>query len=333
MRFLFIGGNGNISWYCVQRALERGYEVWELNRSMTLKTRRDIQPQVRKLTADIHDLPAVKTLLGDSRFDVVIDFICYNEADAAEAVELFSGKTDHFVFISSDSVYRRAGKNLPFREDCEQNDPERSGKYIAGKVLAERYFREAYEKNGFPVTIIRPTYTYDVIVPVSIGQNCFTAPQKFLEGRPALIAGDGTNLWEFTHSSDFASACVPLAENPDTVGEDIHIATEELLSWNEEMELLFGALGIPRYSAVHVPYEEALELTYFQERDLTAHKMWHNIHDVSKLRKYVPGWHAQVPFEQGIRETIEWLNGADVRRRLHAGRSEVLDRLYKKYGG
>ena len=49
MRILVIGGNGNISWYCVDEALRRGHEVWELNRSQTCRTRREIQPEVHKL--------------------------------------------------------------------------------------------------------------------------------------------------------------------------------------------------------------------------------------------------------------------------------------------
>lgn len=330
MKILFIGGNGNISWYCVEEALKRGHEVWELNRSMTLATRRDIQPEVHKLTADIHDLNKTKELLDGSRFDAVVDFICYNESDAQEAISLFKGSCGHFIFISSEAVYKRAGKNFPFREDCEQNDPDNSDYYIRGKVKAERVFREAMAE-GFPVTFVRPAYTYDVIVPVSIGHNCFTAPQKFLDGFPALIAGDGTNIWAFTHSSDFARALIPLVENPDTIGEAFHIATDEWLSWNEEMEILFSALGIKEYKSIHVPYEDALKLDYFQPKDLMAQKMWHHIYDTSKVKSFVPGWKAEISFEDGIRQTLEWLYGKDVRRRINHKHSEELDKLYKKY--
>lgn len=330
MKILFIGGNGNISWYCVEEALKRGHEVWELNRSMTLFTRRDIQPCVHKLTVDIHDLSKTRKLLEGSHFDVVVDFICFNESDAREAISLFKGRCAHFIFISSEAVYKRAGKNLPFKEDCEQNNPDLVDHYIGGKVRAEQIFMDALSE-GFPVTIIRPAYTYDVIVPVSIGHNCFTAPQKYLDGLPALIAGDGTNIWAFTHSSDFARALIPLAENPDTIGKSFHIAADEWLSWNEEMEMLFSALGIKEYKAIHVPYEDALELSYFQPRDLMAQRMWHNIYDTSKVKEFVPGWEAKISFEEGIRKTLEWLYGKDVRRRFNERHSVELDKLYRKY--
>lgn len=333
MKMLFIGGNGNISWYCVDLALRRGHNVYILNRSMTTKTRRAVQLGVQKLTADIHDLATVQKMLYDCAFDVVLDFICYNEKHAAEAVQLFSGKTKHFIYISSDSVYKRNARNLPYQEDCEQNNPELSGSYVAGKIMAERAFLRAYHETGFPLTIIRPAHVYDTIVPVSIGQNCFTAPQKYLDGKPALIGGDGTNLWEFTHASDFAAACIPLAENTDTIGEDFHIATEELLTWNDGMEMLFAALGIKQYRAVHIPHDEASKLDIFQDQDLTAQKLFHNLHDMSKVKQFVPEWHARVSYDEGIRRTIEWLNERPERRRIIPKYSDALDELYQKYDG
>ena len=331
MRILVIGGNGNISWYCVDEALRRGHEVWELNRSQTCMTRREIQPEVHKLTADIHDVEKIKSIVEGCVFDVVIHFICFHERDAKEAIDLFRARTKHFMFISSEAVYKRAGRNLPFRESCELNDPDRADHYVSGKIRAEAVFRRAYMESGFPVTIIRPAYTYDVIVPVSIGHNCFTAPQKYLDGKPALIAGDGTNLWAFTHSGDFAKALIPLAENPDTAGETFHIATDEWLTWNEEMELLFYALGLNQYRAIHIPYDEALLLNDFQPIDLMAQRMWHNIYDTAKVKEYVPGWKAEISFEEGIRRTIDWLQEKPVRRRYNDHHAAGLDRLYKKY--
>lgn len=332
MKILFIGGNGNISWYCVQKALERGHDVWELNRAQTLSTRRKIQKEVNKITADIHNKKAMNLILADSQFDIVVDFICFNRQDALNDIELFAHKTKHFVFISSEAIYKRAGKNLPFKENCEVNALDKVSKYIGGKIEAEEAFMTAYRNVGFPVTIVRPSYTYDTIVPVSIGHNCFTAPNLFLQGYPALIAGDGTNLWSFTHSKDFANAFIPLIEQRETIGQAFHITTNEWLSWNEEMEILFNALGIKEYRSIHVPYKEALELDYFQPKDLMGQRMWHNIYDTSKVREYVPDWKAKISFEEGIKETIEWLFLSDVHRRINPNHESELKRLYKLYG-
>lgn len=332
MKILFIGGNGNISWYCVQKSLERGHEVWELNRSQSINTRRKIQPEVKKVTADIHHYKTVKQLLNETTFDLIIDFICFNQEDAERDINLFSGKTKHFAFISSESIYKRAGKNLPFKENCPQNDPKVSSPYISGKLMAEQTFKKAKETQNFPVTIIRPAYTYDAIIPVSIGHNCFTAPNLYLQGFPALIAGDGTNLWSFTHSRDFAEALIPLLENEDTIGEAFHIATDEWLSWNEEMEILFHALGLKEFKCIHVPYEEALQIDYFQPKDLMAQRMWHNIYDISKVKSYVPNWKPKIPFEEGIKETLSWLNEKDIYKRINPAHEQELRKLSKIYG-
>lgn len=333
MKILFIGGNGNISWYCVQKALERGHEIWELNREMTRETRRAVQPEVHCIRADIRKADEVSQKLQGAKFDVICDFICFNEEQAQCDIALFRSLTEHFIFISSEAVYKRMGRNLPFKEECEKNDPNTSSSYIGGKIMAERTFMNAFYADGFPVTIIRPAYTYDVIVPVSVGQNCFTAPQMYLDGYPVLIAGDGNNLWTFTHSSDFANAFVSLLENRDTIGEAFHIASNEWLTWNEECEILVKALGIDIFKSIHIPYDDALKMDTFQPRDLMFQRMWHNIYDTSKVKSYVNGWEARISFEEGIRETIAWLNEKNIRRRINPDYKIALKNLYKKYGG
>ncbi len=333
MKILFLGGNGNISWHCVNEALKKNHEVWELNREKTLNTRRNIQPEVHKLKCDIHDIKKMKQLLDGFCFDIVIDFICFNESDAKEAVDIFMKHTKCFIFISSDSVYKRSGKNLPFKENCEKYAPYNVDMYVGGKIMAEQVFSEAYKNDNFPITIIRPAYTYDTIIPVSVGHNCFTAPQKYIDGKPALIAGDGTNLWTFTHSSDFASALIALIDNPEIVGQAFNIASDEWLSWNEEMEILFRALSIKSYKAIHIPYDEALKITCFQSKDLMAQRMWHNIYDIKKIQDYVPKWKVQISFEEGIKKTIDWLMEKDIRRRYNERYDIELNKLYIKYEG
>ena len=107
MKILFIGGNGNISWHCTQLAIERGHEVWQLNREISLATRRQIQTQVHKLKGDMRETAEVKRLLDSCSFDVVCDFICYNGEHARSDIDIFQDKIKHFFFISSESVYKR----------------------------------------------------------------------------------------------------------------------------------------------------------------------------------------------------------------------------------
>lgn len=333
MKILFIGGNGNISWYCTQLAIERGHEVWHLNREISVRTRRKTQPQVRKLKGDIRETDKIKTLLGHCSFDVVCDFICYNEEHAQNDIEIFGGKTKRFIFISSEAVYKR--NPLPstdvFTEDSEKYDISCGCEYIIGKVEAERVFMEAYHQIGFPVMIIRPSYTYDTIFPISIGHNCFTAPELILKGYPLLIAGDGKNLWAFTHSADFAAAFIRLAENNAAIGNTFNICTEEQLSWNDQSEMVLKALGAESSGVFHVPFHDALTFEEIQPRVMMLHRMKNNISSVDKLKNYVVDWKPKVPFEGGIQRTVRWLNECSCHMR-HVERIEkTLMTIYERY--
>jgi len=331
MKTLLIGGNGNISWHCVQKALEAGHEVWELNRALTRKTRRGVQPEVRQIIGDVRKNDEIDAMLGDETFDAVCDFICYNGEQAAQDIRLFRERAKQFIYISSEAVYMRKSSSLPFPETAEQYPSAVPDPYIAGKIQAERIFGSAYEKEGFPVTIVRPGYTYDTIVPSPVGQNCFTAPQKYISGYPLLMPGDGTNLWSPLHSRDFAEAFVPLLGNTGAIGEDYHITHDTLITWNELAEQLLAALGTGKPRILHIPYGDALRINAFHSEIIKRQRMWHYIFDNSKIKKAAPGWAAKTSFRDGIAETVAWLYGDDARRRINQKYDAALEEIYGKF--
>ena len=330
MKVLFIGGNGNISWWCVQKALELGFDVWELNRGVTLKTRRAIQPEIHKLTCDIRDPQGMASLLKGLEFDVVADFICFNPEQARADIELFRNITRQFIYVSTEAVYQRRGK-LPLTETTPKYSREVKCDYIKGKIGAEEEFLSAYAQSAFPVTIVRPGYTYDTIVPYSIGHNCFTASQRYLEGKPVLIAGDGNNLWTFTHSSDFASAFVGLFGHQSALGEDFHIMSDENITWNDALKIMLDMLAIKLPKYIHIPYEDVLSNERIGESELMLQKMSDFVFDSSKIKKLVPGWHAKVNFQDGIRQTYDWLFEDEQRRRINPQVDAMMESLTLKY--
>jgi nucleoside-diphosphate-sugar epimerase len=340
LKVLFIGGNGNISWYCVQESINAGHEVWILNRGITSKTRRDIQPEVHKLNGDIRNHNEVQGLLKDMEFDVVADFICYNKEQAEFDVELFRDKTKQFIFVSSVVVYQRKTKYLPFKENTPQWNAT-DYNYAFDKILAERFFRNEHERFGFPVTIVRPAHTYDTIIPVSIGHNCFTTPQRYLDGKPVLIAGDGTNLWTLTHSKDFARAFVGLFLTDGVIGEDFHITGDEWLTWLDITNILLDVLGVKNVPYLHIPASEILKLDIPISKNMSisylgkafaGQRMWCDIYDNSKIKKFVPQWKSNILFEDGIKETITWMFEKEERRRINPDLNKIMEELTVKYG-
>lgn len=331
MKILFIGGNGNISWWCVEEAIKRGYEVYELNRGMTRSTRRAVQHEVHEIIADIRDERAVLSALVDKTFDVICDFICFNDHQAEQAIRLFSGKCSQYIVISSEAVYRRESRYLPFREDTPQYDENVGDSYISGKIKVEKTFRDAYRNHGFPVTIVRPGYTYDTIIQMPVGQNCFTAPQKLIEGYPFLMPGDGENLVAPLHAKDFAKAFVGLIGNKETIGEDYHIAAEKLITWNEMAAGILLAFHLDPENILHIPYAEGIEITEFYSSVVNRQHMWHYIFDDTKIKNVVSDWGQKTSFTEGIKETTAWLLADTKRQRINSDYDRKLENIYARY--
>ena len=331
MKILFIGGNGNISWWCVEEAIKRGYEVYELNRGMTRNTRRAVQHEVHEIIADIRDEATVIRALGNETFDVICDFICFNENQARQAIRIFTGKCSQYIVISSEAVYRRESRYLPFREDTPQYGEDVEDSYILGKINVEKTFRDAYRNNGFPMTIVRPGYTYDTILQMPVGQNCFTAPRKLLEGYPFLVQGDGENLFAPLHSGDFAKAFIGLIGNKKTIGEDYHIAAEKLITLNEMAMDILLALDLNPENILHIPYAEAMRITGFYSSIVNRQHMWHYVYDNTKIKNVVFEWNQEISFAEGIRETTSWLFADTKRQRINPDYDRKLESIYARY--
>lgn len=331
MKILFIGGNGNISWHCVKKSIEQQHEVYVLNRGVTLQTRREIQREVKKIDADVRDVTKMKRILHDVQFDVVCDFIGYNGEDAKRNIQLFHNKTKQFIAISSEAIYTRHPLQLPFTEQSKKIEIEMAGSYVRGKIELEEVYMKFFAETGFPVTIIRPGYTYDTIVPNPVGHNCFTASQRYLDGYPMLIFGNGKNKYTFTHSEDFARAFITLFGKKETIGNTYQIMSENTLTWNEAAEIFLKVLNIKDRKIVHIPFEEAKKYDYFQSIDILEQRMLDNVFDVSRLKTIVPDWKTHISLEEGLIRTYEWLFANKVRQRIVPNYDEKLALLYKEY--
>lgn len=331
MKILIVGGTGNISWHCTTQALALGHEVWTLNRAATRVTRRPPPEGVNEIVIDIHHRAAVLAALGHQEFDVVANFICFNEIQARENIELFNGRTAHYIFVSSEAIYRRDSASLPFNEEAPQYAPDAVCNYVAGKIKAEREFFRKFIEADFPLTIVRPGYTYDTIVPVSLGHNCFTVPQRAIGGRPFLVGGDGNNQWTFTHSSDFARAFVALFGNSKTIGRTIQITSDFVYSWNEAIKMLANALGVPDARCLHIPPEAVLKSELGGQRELAIAKLSDAIFDNTCIKSLLPSWSAEISLEMGLQQTVAWLYEDERRMRIDPHLNEILDKLEYEY--
>ena len=191
MRVLFIGGTGVISTAVSRQAIAKGFELYLLNRG----SRPAHLPGSQRLTADIHKLEDVRVVLQDLEFDVVVDWIAYTPDDIERDMALFRGRVKQYVFISSASAYQKPPAHYLITESTPLHNPY--WEYSRNKIACEEHLMQAYRDEGFPVTIVRPSHTYDPSFPIAIGGGgTYTLDRRSIFLLNAWINEEGSkNRW------------------------------------------------------------------------------------------------------------------------------------------
>jgi len=301
MKVLFIGGTGIISSACSEYALKKGIELYHLNRGKS-KAIRSIEG-VEQITADIRNEEETKKALEKHSFDVVVDWIAFEPEHIENDIEILSGKTKQFVFISSASVYETPPLAQPVTEETPRNNP--FWKYSQNKIACEELLEKEYASNGFPYTIVRPSHTYDkTLIPLEGG---YTVLYRMLQGKPIVVHGDGTSLWTMTHHKDFAVGLVGLFGKKEALGEIFHITSDEWLTWNQIATIMADALGVTA-KIVTVPSETIARFDEEIGASLLGDKTHCMLFNNSKIKNLVPEFNCTIPFAQGAKEIVEWYN-------------------------
>jgi nucleoside-diphosphate-sugar epimerase len=319
---LLIGGTGTISHSVALRAVEQGFDVTLLNRGAT-SVRGEVEG-AEVLQADVRDILSVGEALGRREFDVVADFVAFTPQHVRGDMDFFAGRTGQYVFISSASAYQKPVMRLPITESTPLVNP--FWQYSRDKIACEDLLMGAYRDAAFPVTIVRPSHTYDeTSLPLN---GDWTAMQRMLDGKPVVVHGDGTSLWVLTHSRDFAKGFVGLLGNPTTVGEAFTITSDEVNTWDTITRTLGSALGVVPTIA-HVTSDALAAADPEMGAGHIGDRSNSVIFDNSKLRRFVPDYVATTTWAQGAREIAEW-------RLSHPERNAVdprLDALFDRLAG
>jgi nucleoside-diphosphate-sugar epimerase len=318
MKILFIGGTGTISSACSQLAAQRGIELYLLNRDESV---RNAPEAAQVLNADIRDRESVKAILGKDHFDVVVDWIAFTPEHIETDLELFRGRTDQFIFISSASVYQTPPARLPVTESTPLYNP--FWQYSRDKIACEERLMRAYREENFPVTIVRPSHTYDRASLPLAGR--YTAIDRMRKGKKVIVHGDGTSLWTLTNHRDFAKGFIGLLGNSHAIGEAFHITSDEILTWNQIYEIVAHAAGT-KADILHIPSDVIAAYDKDWGDGLLGDKSHSMIFDNAKIKKIVPDFAATIPFSRGVEEIIAW-HDADPTRQVV---DERLDKLMDK---
>ncbi len=303
MKILFIGGTGTISMAITRLLSAQGHELYLLNRGSRTS---ELPENVRIINADINDENDVRSKLSGMSFDAVGEFIGFVPEHVERDFRLFNGITRQYIYISSASAYQKLPSDYLISESTPLSNPY--WQYSRNKIACEELLMKLYRENGFPVTIVRPSHTYDErSVPLGVhGSNgSWQVLRRMLSGKPVIIHGDGTSLWTITHNSDFAKAYAGLVGNIHAIGQAFHITSDESVTWNQIYQIIADSLGVT-LDARHIPSDFLASVSdYDLLGSLIGDKANSVVFDNSKIKRTVPEFTATVRADQGIRMTVE----------------------------
>ena len=314
MKVLFIGGTGIISSACTQLAVERGIDLYLLNRGQSV---RPVPAGAKVLHGDLRDPASLAAALGDHQFDAVVNWIAFTPEHIEADLKAFGGRTGQYVFISSASAYQKPVSLLPITESTPLHNP--FWEYSRNKIACEERLTRAYREDGFPVTVVRPSHTYDqTLLPMDGG---YTVVNRMRQGKRVIVHGDGESLWVLTHHRDFAVGFVGLLGNPHALGETFHITGDELQSWNAIFRTVARAAGTSA-RMVHLPSDFIAARDPDWGAGLLGDKAHSVIFDNAKIRRAVPDFNPAISFARGADEIMAWYDADPARQVV----DEALDR-------
>jgi len=325
MKVLFIGGTGNISTAVSRLAVQRGIDLYLLNRG---KRQVDI-PGAKTLTADIHHFgEAAAALLGHT-WDVVVNWIAYTPEDVQTDFQLFRTRTRQYIFISSASVYQKPPSHPVITESTPLYNP--FWKYSQNKIACEDFLVQAYRQHDFPITIVRPSLTYDTVIPTALGGwTDFGIIQRMRRGEKIIVHGDGASLWTITHAEDFAKGFIGLLGHQQAIGHAFHITSDELLTWDQIYQAVASAAGVEA-QIVHIPSDFLAQFGEDLHGGLLGDKAYSVIFDNTKIKTFVPGYQAVIPFSEGIRGTLHWFEADPARMQTSGADDRLFDFILTAY--
>ena len=320
---LYIGGTGTISASCVRLSVESGMRVAVLNRGNNAKGRA-LPDGVESIVGDVTDEASLAAAVAGRRFDAVVDFLSFDERDAERAVRELGPVTRQYVQISSASVYGKPVLQTPITESTPTHN--RFLAYARAKLRGEEVVRRAFAEHGFPVTVVRPSHTYDDANPPLAGD--WTVVDRIARGAEVPVHGDGTSLWTLTHAEDFAVGLVGLLGNPRAIGEVFHITGGDVWTWDQIHTAIADALGVPA-KIVHVPSDlyPVVAPDWFWSELLVGDLAHSAVFDNAKITRFVPAFGQRLTFHRAVRRMLAWREAHPELTAPDPATDAVLDRI------
>ncbi len=307
MKVLFIGGTGTISTAISKKLLAEGHDLYLVNRGNRNDVLGDCE-NLHSIICDVNDEEALKAAVAGMTFDSVCDFIGFTVDQVERDYRVFKGITKQYMYISSASAYSKPCKNYKITEGTMLDN--KYWQYSRDKIVCEEFLMEKFRKENFPITIVRPSHTYDERnIPLGAHGNkgAYQVVKRMLEGKQVLVHGDGTSLWHMTFNEDFAKGFVGLICNQHAIGEVFQITNDETLTWNQIYQTIADHLGV-EFKPYYVASDFLASVGDFDFRGgLLGDKAHSVVFDNTKLKRAVPGLNMNISFREGIGRTLDYI--------------------------
>jgi nucleoside-diphosphate-sugar epimerase len=300
VRALVTGGNRYIGLDLVFELARRGHEVTVVN-----SHEGPLPDGARRIVCDRTQPGALAAALAPRRdaFDVIFDHTAYRPTDMEPLIELFRGRVAHYVFTSSQAVYRRSFVQ-PLRESFRRHSPDNPdprAAYGVGKVQCEDRLLDLWRAEGFPATILRVGHTLGPRSPAATRDPALFA--RIEAGRPILIPGEGFSALSLVHVKDVARLMASLIGNEKVRGEAYNVSSAEVTTIVGVVHLIARAMG-KTAEVVHVPMDVARRqhppLLHWGEGLAGS-----AILSIEKALRDID-WTPQFGIEDGYRDSYDW---------------------------
>jgi nucleoside-diphosphate-sugar epimerase len=304
MHVLVIGGTGTISRAIVQSLLRHGHEVTVFSRGQRADPP---PPEVRVIRGDRKDRAAFEAALQAERFDAAIDMISFTADDAASALRALRGRVGHFIHTSTVMTYGPPFTGL-YQDETAPLNGRHDGGYGAGKVDADELLLRAHAEEGFPATVVKPSFTYGPGHPLWRQTDWRTDwIDRLRKRRPLLVVGDGLNYFQFLPSTDAGEAYAGILGNPASFGKVVNMAHPEPLTWADWHRAAADALGVEA-DLVGAPAELLIAINPERYGSLRSNFAHTQVFRNAELERLLPEWRPTTDRRSHIQATIEWMD-------------------------
>jgi len=285
MRVLIIGGTRFIGVYLTQLLVEQGHDVVLFNRG------NHAPPEgVQQIVGDRTDPAQLQEKLSGESFDAVFDNNGRELSDTQPLVEIFNGKVQHFVYVSSAGVYLKSDE-MPHVEG-DPVDPKSRHK---GKFETEAYLTA----QGVPFTSVRPVYIYG---PQNYNDLEAWFFDRIVRDRPVPIPGNGMAMTQLGHCADLAAAMAAILGNKQAIGQIYNVSGDRYVTFT----------GLAKACAVAAGKDPAtLDLVYydpkafdFGKRKAFPMRVQHFFTDIHKAKAQL-NWTPRFDLISGLKDSFQ----------------------------